>query len=60
MRFLIASLILCCSAVGYSQQSADPETEVTIADDPSDQTPSKKDKPQEGGGCGCGGKPKMM
>jgi hypothetical protein len=65
MRKWIACLVLgCCAVTGYSQEvpAETPSAEVAQEDgDESSQVAvvdQKEEKPS-GGGCGCGGKPKI-
>ena len=62
MRFFIASMIVCCAAVGYSQESETLPAEVTTTEEGSGDVAvgtnsNKADQPTTGG-CGCGTKPK--
>lgn len=63
MRYLIASLLLCCCFVnGYSQEET--PAEVTVTDEGGNEdvavhVESHNNNGDKGGGCGCGGKPKI-
>jgi hypothetical protein len=63
MRTLIATMIVCCSAIGYTQEVETPPAEITTTEEGSPEVATNVGTDQKiemlvNSGCGCGTKPK--